>query len=149
MGKNYIIYILSTIVVSLGGAVYTFAISYFILQETGSTLYFSINTAILSVGAIIALPISGVMVDSMNRKKIVISFEALSAVTLLFLSLYIGIFGFNIYVLFFITAVRSVITPVISNAFDASLTQLFDKENIQKTIGEIVTYRTTVMLLGP
>lgn len=34
MGKNYIIYILSTIVVSLGGAVYTFAISYFILQET-------------------------------------------------------------------------------------------------------------------
>lgn len=149
MGKNYIIYILSTIVVSLGGAVYTFAISYFILQETGSTLYFSINTAILSVGAIIALPISGVMVDSMNRKKIVISFEALSAVTLLFLSLYIGIFGFNIYVLFFITAVRSVITPVISNAFDASLTQLFDKENIQKTIGKIVTYRTTVMLLGP
>ena len=75
MGKNYFIYILSTIVVSLGGTVYTFAISYFILQETGSALYFSINTAIISIGAIIALPISGVMVDSMNRKKIVLSFE--------------------------------------------------------------------------
>ena len=87
MGKNYFIYILSTIVVSLGGMVYTFAISYFILQETGSALYFSINTAIISIGAIIALPISGVMVDSMNRKKIVLSFEALSALTLLLLSL--------------------------------------------------------------
>ncbi|MCG7346223.1 MFS transporter [Sporosarcina sp. ACRSL] len=149
MGRNYFIYILSTIVVSLGGMVYTFAISYFILQETGSALYFSINTAIISIGAIIALPISGVMVDSMNRKKIVLSFEALSALTLLLLFLYIAIFGFNIYALFMITAVRSIITPVIFNAFDASMTQLFDKENIQKTLGKISMYKTTIMLLGP
>lgn len=147
--KNYFIYILSTIVVSLGGAVYSFAISYFILQETGSPLYFSINTAIISVGAIIALPISGVLVDSRNRKKIIISFEALSAFTLLILSLYFNFFGFNIYMLFFITAIRSIITPVISNAFDASLTQLFNKETIQKTIGKIATYETTIVLLGP
>ncbi|WP_432362948.1 MFS transporter [Sporosarcina sp. UB5] len=149
MGRNYFIYILSTIVVSLGGMVYTFSISYFILQETGSALYFSINTAIISIGAIVALPISGVMVDSMNRKKIVLSFEALSALTLFLLSLYIAIFGFNIYALFFITAVRSVITPVIFNAFEASMTQLFDKENIQKTLGKITMYKTTIMLLGP
>lgn len=149
MRKNYFIYIFSTIVVSLGGTVYTFAISYFILQETGSSVYFSINTAILSIGAIISLPISGVFVDSVNRKKIVITFEALSALTLLFLAVYISFFGFNIYVLFFITAIRSIISPVISNAFEASLTQLFDKENIQKTIGKISTYRMTILLLGP
>ncbi|WOV87812.1 MFS transporter [Sporosarcina oncorhynchi] len=149
MRKNDFIYILSTIVVSLGGTAYAFAISYFILQETGSSVYFSINTAILSIGAILSLPISGVFVDSMNRKKIVITFEALSAVTLLFLAIYISVFGFHIYVLFFITAIRSVITPVISNAFEASLTQLFDKEHIQQTIGKIATYRTTILLLGP
>ncbi|MCG3087606.1 MFS transporter [Sporosarcina cyprini] len=149
MRKNYFIYILSTVVVSLGGSVYTFAISYFILQETGSALYFSINTAILSIGAILALPLSGVLVDSKDRKTIVITFEALSALTLLFLSVYIGVFGFHIYVLFLITAIRSIITPVIGNAFDASLTQLFDKENIQKTLGKIGTYRTTIGLLGP
>lgn len=149
MRKNYIIYILSTIVVSLGGTAYSFAISYFILQETGSAVLFSINTVILSIGAIISLPISGVFVDSVNRKKIVITFEALSALTLLFLAVYISFFGFNIYVLFFVTAIRSVITPVISNAFDASLTQLFDKENIQKTIGKISTYKMTIVLLGP
>lgn len=149
MRKNYFIYLLSTIVVSLGGAVYTFAISYFILQETGSPMYFAINTAIMSLGAIIALPISGVLVDSRNRKKIIISFEALSALTLLILSLYINFFGFNIYILFFITTIRSMITPVISNAFDASLTQLFDKEGIQKTISKIATYETTIVLLGP
>lgn len=149
MGKNYFIYIFSTIVVALGGSVYTFAISYFILQATGSALYFSINTAIISIGAIIALPISGVMVDSMNRKKIILFFEALSALTLLLLSLYIAIFGFNIYALFIITGVRSIITPVIFNAFEASLTQLFDKENIQMTLGKISLYKTTIMLLGP
>lgn len=149
MGKNYIIYIFSTIVVALGGSVYTFAISYYILQETGSALYFSINAAIMSIGAIIALPISGVMVDSMNRKKIILSFEALSAMTLLLLSLYIAFFGFNIYALFFITAVRSIITPVIFNAFEASMTQLFNKETIQKTLGKISMYKTTILLLGP
>lgn len=149
MGKNYFIYIFSTIVVALGGSVYTFAISYFILQVTGSALYFSINAAIMSIGAIFALPISGVMVDSMNRKKIILSFEALSALTLLLLSLYIAVFGFSIYALFFITGVRSIITPVIFNAFDASLTQLFDQENIQKTLGKISLYKTTIMLLGP
>ncbi|MBB4824647.1 putative MFS family arabinose efflux permease [Sporosarcina luteola] len=149
MRRNYFIYILSTIAVSLGGSVYTFAISYFILQETGSALYFSINTAILSVGSIFALPLSGVLVDSRDRKKIIISFEALSALTLLFLSIYMSIYGFHIYVLFFITAIRSIINPVISNAFDASLTQLFNKEDIQKTIGKIATYKTTISLLGP
>jgi MFS family permease len=149
MGKNYFIYIFSTIVVALGGSVYTFAISYFVLHATGSALYFSINTAIISIGAMIALPISGVMVDSMNRKKIILSFEALSALTLLLLSLYIAIFGFHIYVLFFITAVRSIITPVIFNAFDASMTQLFEKEKIQETLGKISMYKTTIMLLGP
>lgn len=103
----------------------------------------------MSLGAIIALPISGVLVDSRNRKKIIMIFEALSALTLFILSLYIHFFGFNIYILFFITTLRSMITPVISNAFDASLTQLFDKEGIQKTIGKIATYETTIMLLGP
>lgn len=149
MGKNYFIYIFSTIVVALGGSVYTFAISYYILQETGSALYFSINAAIMSIGAIIALPISGVMIDSLNRKKIILSFEALSALTLLLLSLYIAFFGFNIFALFFITAVRSIITPVIFNAFEASMTQLFVKESIQQTLGKISMYKTTIMLLGP
>ena len=29
------------------------------------------------------------------------------------------------------------------------MTQLFDKENIQKTLGKISMYKTTIMLLGP
>lgn len=69
MERNIVLYIFSTIVVTLGGIVYTFAISYFILEETGSPLYFSINTAIMSIGAILSLPISGVLVDSWDKKK--------------------------------------------------------------------------------
>ena len=149
MERNIVLYIFSTIVVTLGGIVYTFAISYFILEETGSPLYFSINTAIMSIGAILSLPISGVLVDSWDKKKIIIFLETLSFITLLLLTIYISIFGFNVSFLFAITAVRSIIIPIISNAFDASLTQLFDKESIQKTLGKIATYETSISLLGP
>lgn len=147
--NNIHIYILSTIVLTLGGIVYNFAISYFILQETGSALYFSINTAIMSIGAILSLPISGVLVDSLDRKKMIIFLQSLSALTLLGLVLYIWLFGFNVFILFAITALRSLIIPVASNALDSSLTQLFDREGIHKVLSKIATYETSIFLLGP
>lgn len=147
--NNFKIYLTSNIVLALGGIIYSFAISYFILEYTNSPLYFSINLSIMSLGAIIILPFSGVFVDSIDRRKLILIMQAMSSLSLLTLSAYIYFFGFNIIMLFIITAIRSFITPVISNAFDSSLTQLFEKETIQKVLSKLATYETSLYLLGP
>ena len=146
---NIIIYFISVFVITTGGLIYNFAISYYILDITNSPLLFSINTVIMSIGSILALPIMGTYIDRLNRKKLIIILEALSALTLLILIIYIYLFGFNVYFLFFITALRSLIIPVVSSTFDASLTQLFNEDKIQNILGQIGTIRTSVFLVGP
>ncbi|WP_083286860.1 MFS transporter [Nosocomiicoccus sp. HMSC09A07] len=147
--RNIFIYFASVLVLTTGGLIYNFAISYYILDVTKSPLLFSINTVIMSVGTIISLPIMGTFIDKYNRKSIIIFLEGLSCLSLILLLTYIYIYGFNIYFLFFITAIRSFIVPVVSNAFDASLTQLFNEDKIQNILGQVGTIRTTVFLLGP
>lgn len=135
--------------VSFGGIVYNFAISYYILEVTGSSLYFSINLAIMSTGAILSLPIAGIIVDSFNRRTIIITLEILASLSLLILTIYLFFLDFNIYVLFIITAVRSIIMPTLSNAFDSSMTQLFNVDDIQTVLGKVSTFETSIGLLGP
>lgn len=149
MKKNLILYFISVLVITMGGIIYQFAISFYILNMTNSPFLFSLNIVIMSLGAIISLPIMGTYIDSLDRKKLIITLEAMSALTLLIFILYIIFFGFNIYFLFFITALRSVIIPVTSNTFDASLTQLFDEEKIQNILGQVGSLRMIIGLLGP
>ncbi|QUR94470.1 MFS transporter [Macrococcoides canis] len=149
MLRNTIIYLLSIFVITTGGLIYNFAISYYILELTKSPFLFSINTVIMSVGTIISLTVMGAFIDKYDRKSIIIILEILSCISLLALYLYTYNYGFNIKFLFCITAFRSLIVPVISNTFDASLTQIFDEEKIQNILGQVGTIRTSVFLLGP
>ncbi|WP_340393046.1 MFS transporter [Macrococcoides caseolyticum] len=147
--RNVLIYLMSVFVITTGGLIYNFAISYYILDVTKSPLLFSINTVIMSIGTVISLPVMGAFIDRYNRKSLIIILESLSCISLLILTVYIYLYGFNIYFLYCISVFRSLIIPVTSNTFDASLTQLFDEEKIQNVLGQIGTIRTTVFLLGP
>src|SRR5699024_163304 len=144
---NIIIYFISVLVITTGGLIYNFAISYYILDITNSPLLFSINTVIMSIGSILALPIMDTYIDRLNRKKLIIILEALSSLSLLILIIYIYLFGFNVYFLFFITALRYLIIPVVSSTFDASLTQLFNEDKIQNILGQIGNIRKSVYLV--
>lgn len=146
---NFLIYVFSRVMLSIGDHVYLFAVSYFILYETGSSFYFSINLAIAIIVSLILLPFSGLISDLGNKRKIVISGEILFTSVLLGLFIYSYFFGINLSAIYITTFLTSLISPFVSNAFQAAMTELFHKNRIQKVMGYVSAILSTAVIAGP
>lgn len=146
---NFIIYVFSRVILSIGDHVYLFAVSYFILYETGSSFYFSINLAIAIIVSLILLPFSGLISDLGNKRKIVISGEVSFTIVLLALFIYSYFFGINLFAIYITTFLTSLINPFVSNAFQAAMTELFHKSRIQKIMGYVSAIMSTAIIAGP
>ncbi|MFC3419153.1 MFS transporter [Salinicoccus hispanicus] len=146
---NFVVYALSRFILSVGNYVYLFAVSYYIMYETGSALYFSINMAISVVVTLILLPFSGVLSDLGNKRKIIISGEVLNSLVILGLFLYTVIYDINLIAIYIVTFLTSMIEPFVSNAFQTAITELFHKDRIQQVMGYTSAILSSTVILGP
>ncbi|SDK53590.1 Transmembrane secretion effector [Jeotgalicoccus aerolatus] len=146
---NFIIYIFSRLTLNLGSLIYTFAVSYSILYFTGSALYFSINLAISSVVMTLMLPLSGVMSDLGNKRRIIISGEILLTLIMGGLLLFTYLYGFNIYAIYLTSFLTALVNPFVSNSFQTSMTEMFHKERIQKVMGYVSAIMSSAIIIGP
>ena len=146
---NFIVYALSRFILSVGKYVYLFAVSYYIMYETGSALYFSINMAISIIVTVILLPFSGILSDFGNKRKIIISGEVMNALVILGLFIYTIIYDINLIAIYLVTFLTSMIEPFVSNTFQTAITELFHKERIQKVMGYTSAILSSTVILGP
>ncbi|GAB3056018.1 MFS transporter [Salinicoccus sesuvii] len=146
---NFVIYALSRFILSVGNYVYLFAVSYYIMYETGSALYFSINMAISVVVTLVLLPFSGVLSDLGNKRKIIISGEVLNSLVIFGLFLYTIIYDINLIAIYIVTFLTSMIEPFVSNAFQTAITELFHKDRIQQIMGYTSAILSSTVILGP
>lgn len=146
---NFIVYALSRFILSVGKYVYLFAVSYYIMYETGSALYFSINMAISIVTTVILLPFSGVLSDFGDKRKIIITGEIMNTLVILGLFIYTMVHDINLMAVYLVTFLTSMIEPFISNAFQAAITELFHKDRIQKVMGYTSAILSSTVILGP
>lgn len=146
---NFIFYILSRFVMSVGNYIYLFAVSYFILYETGSAVYFSINLAISAVVSLILLPFAGVLSDLGNKRKTIITGEWLFAGVIIGLFVYTQLIGVSLMAIYITTFLTTLISPFVSNAFQAAITEMFHKERIQVVMGYTQSFLSAVPILGP
>ena len=147
--QNFAVYLFSRMMLSIGDYVYLFAVSYFILYETGSSLYFSINLAISIVVSLILLPFSGLLSDFGNKRRIVITGEVLFTLVLFGLFLHTWIYGISLSAIYVTTFFMSLLSPFIENAFQASMTELFHKNRIQKIMGYVSAMISASVIAGP
>lgn len=146
---NFIVYALSRFVLSVGKYVYLFAVSYYILYETGSALYFSVNMAISIATTVLLLPFSGVLSDFGNKRRIIITGETMNSIILLGFFLYTMMYDVTLLSIYLVTFLTSMIEPFISNAFQAAMTELFHKDRIQKVMGYTSAILSSTVILGP
>lgn len=145
---NFVVYALSRFILSVGKYVYLFAVSYYIMYETGSALYFSINMAISIVVTVILLPFSGVLSDFGNKRKIIITGEIMNALVILGLFIYTMVHDINLMAIYLVTFLTSMIEPFVSNTFQTAITELFHKERIQKVMGYTSAILSSTVILG-
>ncbi|WP_332631680.1 MFS transporter [Halalkalibacter flavus] len=127
-------FMISKLISTFGAQIYTFAISFYILQMTGSATSFATNLICSILPRAILAPFAGAITDRYSKKTIVIFAQiatTLTIVGLLIVTLTSGLSLLSIYVTTIILSLASTFSGI---AFTSSITGLIDKGRIQKAM---------------
>jgi len=125
---------ISKFIGSFGAQVYSFAISFYILQITGSATNFAANLLCNILPRTLAGPFAGYVADNFSRKTIAITSQIAQTLAiggLLIVSLTSGLSLIAIYITTCILALTSTFSGV---NFTSSITGLVDESRIQKAM---------------
>lgn len=124
----------SKMISAFGAQVYAFAVSFYILQLTGSATNFAMNLICSILPRTLVAPFAGYAVDKYSRKTIVIAAQIVSTLAiggLLTVSLLSGLSLFAIYATTVVLSLASTFSGV---AFSSSITGLIDENRIQRAM---------------
>lgn len=124
----------SKLISSFGAQVYAFAISFYILQATGSAASFAANLICNILPRTIAAPFAGYLVDNYSRKKIVIFSQIATTLAIGGLLIVILTMGLSLAAIYTTSCILSLTSMFSGVAFTSSITGLVDKERIQKAM---------------
>lgn len=125
---------ISKMISSFGSQVYAFAISFYILQMTGSATSFATNLICSILPRTLIAPFAGYVADNYSRKTIVITAQIATTLAiggLLAVSLTSGLSLVAIYITTCILSLTSTFSGV---TFTSSITGLVDESRIQKAM---------------
>ncbi|WP_040225454.1 MFS transporter [Bhargavaea cecembensis] len=124
----------SKLIFAFGSQVYTFAISFYILQVTGSAANFAINLICSILPRTLVAPFAGYAADRWPRKPIVIGAQAATVTALgglLAISLSAGL---SLPAIYATTAVLAVASTFSGITFSSAVTGLVDEDRIQRAM---------------
>ena len=127
-------FVVSKLVSTFGAQVYSFAISFYILQLTGSASSFALNLICSILPRALVAPFAGYAADRYSRKMIVILSQIATTIAiggLLIVSLTAGLSLVAIYSTTVILSLTSLFSGV---TFSSSITGLVDESRIQKAM---------------
>lgn len=124
----------SKMISTFGASVYTFAISFYILQMTGSASSFAMNLIFSILPRAILGPFAGYVVDKYNRKVIVIVAQITIVATIVSLTAYMMAFGLSLPAIYTVTAILAMASTFSGVAFSSSISSLIDEPRIQKAM---------------
>ncbi|WP_404828703.1 MFS transporter [Sporosarcina quadrami] len=125
---------ISKLISSFGAQVYALAISFYILQMTGSATSFAANLICSILPRTLIAPFAGYVADKYPRKTIVITAQIATTIAiggLLTVSVISGLSLISIYATTVVIAITSSFSGV---AFTSSITGLVDEARIQKAM---------------
>lgn len=125
---------ISKLISSFGAQVYAFAVSFYILQLTGSASSFAMNLICSILPRTLMAPFAGYAADKYSRKMIVIIAQI--ATTLAIGGLFIVSFtvGLSLIAIYITTVILSLTSLFSSVTFSSSITGLVDEARIQKAM---------------
>lgn len=81
--KDYLLLLQGMGVSQFGDILYSLAISYYVYDQTGSTLLMSLIASISMFTRMILLPFSGAIIDRLNRKTIIVTMDLIRGIIML------------------------------------------------------------------
>ena len=128
--KNTILYTIGVLISVFGSSIYTFAIGLFVLKETGSGMSFSLSLLFGFLPRVILLPIAGVFIDKLDKKKVVILMDSLNGCLFIFTFIIASTQGLSLGLIYTSTLLTNVFTTIFSLSMNVSRPQLVKKKNL-------------------
>src|SRR5690554_1020408 len=145
--RNYILLFLGGLVSRTGNNIHYIAITWFVLELTGSGTATGTLLLLASLPWVLMGPISGIVVDRVNRKAIIVSMDILRGLIVLWLgwTVYSGIAGFTH------LAIATILTSSCGAFFDPAVTATIpnivsDKNLQQANSYEQLSYQLTTII---
>ncbi|MGD6993256.1 MFS transporter [Sutcliffiella horikoshii] len=127
-------FMISKLISTFGSQVYAFAISFYILQLTGSATSFATNLLCNILPRTLAGPFVGAITDRYSRKKIVIISQVATTLAITGLLIYTLTSGLSLIAIYTTTCILSLTSMFSGIAFTSSITGLIDQARIQKAM---------------
>lgn len=127
-------FMISKLISSFGAQVYTFAISFYILEMTGSATSFATNLICSILPRTVLGPFAGAITDRYSKKAIVISAQIATTLTIGGLLVFTLTSGLSLGAIYVTTSILSITSMFSGIAFTSSITALINKDRIQKAM---------------
>ncbi len=125
---------ISKLISAFGAQVYAFAISFYILQMTGSATSFATNLICNILPRTLVSPFAGYAADKYSRKAIVIIAQIVSTLAIGGLLIYSLTYGLSLIAIYATTVVLSIASTFSGVTFTSSITGLIDEARIQRAM---------------
>lgn len=147
--KNVALFLSGQMVSLFGSGLVQYAIMWHITLETRSGIMMTIYIIAGFIPTFIMSPISGVLADRYNRKKLILLADSFIAVsTLVMAILFLTGYG-SIWLLFVISAIRAVGSGIHSPAIGAVIPQLVPEESLTRVNAINNSLQSMIFLLSP
>ncbi len=124
----------SKLISTFGANVYSFAISFYILQLTGSATNFALNLICSILPRTIAAPFAGYVADNFPRKRTIILAQAASVLAIAGLLTVSLMNGLSLTAIYITTCLLSLTSTFSGITFTSSISGLVDENRIQKAM---------------
>lgn len=147
--RNRLFYIIGNFISVFGSSIYKFAIGLYVLKLTGSGLTFAGSLIFSILPSVIMAPITGVIVDKVDKKKLIILMDIINGCIFLMLFLLFITDNINIWIIYGTNMVIGVLSNLFSTAFTSAKPKFVFKENLLgiNSIGTIISSLSSI--LGP
>lgn len=125
---------ISKLISSFGAQVYAFAISFYVLQLTGSATSFATNLICNLLPRTLVAPFAGYAADRYSRKTIIITAQVASTLAIGGLLIVSLTSGLSLIAIYTTTVVLSITSTFSGVTFSSSITGLIDEGRIQKAM---------------
>ncbi|MDA1678037.1 MFS transporter [Bacillus cereus group sp. TH152-1LC] len=143
------LYSIAKTVSIFGTSMYSFALSLYVLQITGSALNFAITLILGTIPMIVMNPFAGVIADKVNKKKLVVCMDLLSGCLLIAVYIVSSHYGLNLFIIYTTTFLMTVFTTFFGIGLEAAKPNIVSKERLMSinSISKIID--SVSLILGP
>lgn len=146
---NFIIYFVSRLISDLGSSIFSFALSLYVLDVTGSAALFTIIVGFSYLPKTIVNIAAGVYVDKHDKKKLVILFDFISGIATLIFWMIFKTHAKSIPLITGFQIVLSALVGMFVLALNSSIPNLSTKENVVKFNSMSMGITAVVSMGGP